>query len=556
MTEPGLPPTQADTPAAEPVIRKRGGLPLVWLIPLVAVLVAGWLVYQSIAETGPLATVSFKNASGVQAGKTLVRIKDVVVGVVETVKLSANLDRVLIGVRINPGSSRLLTNEARWWVVKPRINVREISGLNTLLSGTHIQMDPGNPKRGKAQKKFIGLEEPPLIASDEAGREFHLRADTLGSVAVGSPIYFRRVTVGYVTKTNLQEDGNAVDIDIFIQAPYEKQVRSNSRFWNASGVDIQVGADGFRLRSQSLTSILSGGIAFDTPSAQERGKQAPADKTFTLFDNEQASDQEDFSWNLRYLAYFTGSVRGLSVDAPVEFRGVTVGSVERVYLEDDPDTGGLRIAVQLDIQPERVTTREDSNRRAAKVIATLVRHGLRAQLRTSSLLTGQRFIELNIHPDAKPAEIISGGKYPILPTVPEALEAMTARISSVLEKFDQLPLQAIADELNGTLAGLNTLVHSPDLQQAIERLNGSMAELQKLGEQLNQRVVPNATSTLKQATTTLKSAQSVIAPDSPLHHELLKALKDLSAAARSIRTMAEYLERHPDSLLRGKPGRR
>lgn len=556
MTEAGDTPTPTNPAAAEPVIRKRGGLPLVWLIPLVAILVAGWLVYQSVAETGPLATVSFKNASGVQAGKTLVRIKDVVVGTVETVTLSPNLDRVLIGIRIHPDSRRLLTSQSRWWVVKPRISVREISGLDTLLSGTHIQMDPGEPAKGKAQKKFIGLEEPPLVASDEAGREFHLHADTLGSVSVGSPIYFRRVAVGYVTKTHLQEDGKAVDIDIFIQSPYEKQVRSNSRFWNASGVDIQVGADGFRLRSQSLTSILSGGIAFDVPSNQDRGKQAPANKTFTLFDNEQLSDQKDFSWNLRYLAYFTGSVRGLSVDAPVEFRGVTVGSVERVFLEDDPDTGGLRIAVQLDIQPERVTTREDSNRRAGKVIAELVRQGLRAQLRTSSLLTGQRFIELDIHPDAKPAEIITGGQYPVLPTVPEALEAMTARISSVLGKLDQLPLESIANELNGTLAGLNTLVNSPELQQAITRLNNSMAELQKLGEQINQGVVPKANGTLKQATATLKTAQNIISPDSPLHHELLKALKDLSAAARSIRTMAQYLERHPDSLLRGKPGRR
>ena len=556
MTEPDPPPMPTTPTAAAPAIRTRSGLPLVWLVPLVAVLVAIWLIYQSIAETGPLATISFKDASGVEAGKTRVRIKDVVVGVVETVKLSPDLDRVLIGVRINPDSGRLLTSQARWWVVKARISAREISGLNTLLSGTHIQMDPGTPAHGKAQKKFVGLEEPPLVASDEAGREFHLHADTLGSVGIGSPIYYRRITVGYVTKTRLQTDGQAVDIDIFIQAPYEKQVRVNSHFWNASGIDIEVGADGFQLRSQSLTSILSGGIAFDTPAGQARAKQAPANQTFTLFGDEQASHQKDFSWNLRYLAYFDGSVRGLSVDAPVEFRGVKVGSVERVYLEDDPRTGGLRIAVQLDIQPERVTTREDSNRRAASVITELVRQGLRAQLRTSSLLTGQRFIELDIHPDAEPATIVSSGKYPILPTIPETLQAITARINSLLDKFDHLPLDDIAKQLKGTLAGVNSLVNSPDLKQAVEYLNRSMAELQKLGEQLNQRVVPSATGTLKQASSSLKTAQSVIGPDSPLHHELLKALKDLSAAARSIRTMAEYLERHPDSLLRGKSGRR
>jgi len=556
MTEPASTPEPSNTTVAEPVIRQRGGFPLVWLIPLVAVAVAGWLLYQSIAETGPLATVSFKNASGVEAGKTRVRIKDVVVGMVETVSLSPDLSRVLVGIRMNPSSGRLLTSKANWWMVKPRITAREISGLSTLLSGTHIEMDPGNPKTGKPQKKFTGREDPPLIGSDEPGSEFHLHAETLGSVGVGSPIYFRRIAVGYVTKTKLQDDGDAVDIDIFIQAPYDKQVRTNSHFWNASGVDIQVGADGFRLRSQSLTSILSGGIAFDVPDNRTRDKRAPAGKTFTLFDDEQDGDQNLYAWNLRYLAYFGGSVRGLSPDAPVEFRGVKVGSVEHIYLEEDPNGGNLRIAVQLNIQPERVTTKEDNNRGAATEIAELVRHGLRAQLRTGSLLTGQRFIELDMHPDAEPATIITGGKYPILPTVPETLEAITARITSLLDTVDKLPLAEIAEELKGSLAGVNMLVNSPELKQAVAHLNNSMGELQTLGEQLNQRVLPDARGTLKQASATLKTAQSLIGPGSPLHHELLKALKDLSAAARSIRVMAQYLERHPDSLLRGKSSRR
>lgn len=556
---PGLPPMPPPgAEVAEPVIRKHGGLPIIWVIPLVAVLVAGWLVYQTFAETGPLVTLSFKNAAGVEAGKTRVRLKDVVVGTVESVKLGPKLDRVLVGVRMVPDSHRLLNKGASWWVVRPRITAREISGLNTLLSGAHIEMDPGadTDTDDKDHHYYRGLEEPPLVTSNEPGRRFLLSARSLGSVDVGSPIYFRRIPVGSVTKTELQSNGETIDVDLFIRAPYDKQVRKNTHFWNASGIDVEIGASGFKLRSQSLVSVLSGGVAFDVPNGEPRGKQAPAGTKFMLFDHEQAANQDHFAWNLRYLAYFKGSVRGLSAGAPVEFRGVRVGSVERIYLEEDPENASLRIAVQLNIQPERVTTREDNNRGAATEIAELVRHGLRAQLRTGSLLTGQRFVALDMHPDTDPAKILSGGKYPILPTIPETLEAITARVSSLLDKFDKLPLQQIATELEGGLAGINTLVNSDDMKQAIADFSKTMAQVEQLSKKLNTQTVPNANHTLRQASSALKSAEDVISQDSPLHHEILKALKDLSAAARSIRSMAEYLERHPDSLLRGKSSRR
>jgi len=554
---PGLPPTPPPgTDAAEPVIRKRSGFPIIWVIPLVAVLVAGWLVYQTFAETGPLVTLSFKDAAGVEAGKTRVRLKDVVVGTVESVKLGPKLDSVLVGVRMMPDSHRLLNKGASWWVVRPRITAREISGLSTLLSGAHIEMDPGTETDGEDHHYYRGLEEPPLVTSNEPGRRFLLHAKSLDSVDIGSPIYFRRIPVGNVIKTELQSNGETIDVDLFIRAPYDKQVRKNTHFWNASGIDIEIGAGGFKLRSQSLVSVLSGGVAFDIPKGETRGKQAPEDTKFMLFDHELAANQDHFAWNLRYLAYFDGSVRGLSADAPVEFRGVQVGSVERIYLEEDPEHGGLRIAVQLNIQPERVTTKEDNNRGAATEIAELVRHGLRAQLRTSSLLTGQRFVALDMHPDAEPTKILTGGQYPILPTVPETLEAITARVNSLLDKFDKLPLQQIAIELQGGLAGLNSLVNSDEMKQTLAGLSKTMAELEQLGKKLNTQIVPNANHTLRQATSALKSAEDVISQDSPLHHEILKALKDLSAAARSIRIMAEYLERHPDSLLRGKSSRR
>lgn len=534
----------------EPVFNPKNGVSLIWLLPTVAALVAAWLVYHSFAGTGPLITVSFKNAAGIEAGKTKVRLKDVQVGQVETVKLGPKLDRVLVGIRMIPDSHRLLARGAAWWVVRPRITAREISGLSTLLSGAHIEMTPGTGNEPGVF--FEGLESPPVVTTGEPGSEFELVAESLGSLDAGSPIYYRRIPVGYVTKHELRADGQRVDINIFIRAPYDKLVRDNTHFWNASGIDIDVGADGLQIHTQSLVSLLSGGIAFDLPREEKPGAKAKSGDSFALFSSRSASDEEHYALSLRFLAYFDGSVRGLSPGAPVEFRGVQVGKVERISLETATATSELRIAVLLSIQPGRVNTNEGSDHDARKRIVRLVEKGLRAQIRTASLVTGKRFVALDLFPDKPLAQIVQGNKYPIIPTVPETLEAMTTRISSLLDKLDQLPLQDIAEQTRDTIAGVNQLVNGPQLEQAITRLNDSMEQLRLFGEQVNTSLVPNTDATLRQAKRVLRTADSVISPDATLHREIVSALRDLSAAARSIRNMAEYLERHPDSLLRGK----
>ena len=548
--------TAPDAPngPAEPVIARRSGPSLVWLVPLVALLVAGWLVYQSLAETGPAITVSFNNAPGLEAGKTKVRLKDVVVGNVESIALSPNLDRVLVKIRMQPDSTRLLVQGTRFWIVTPRITARAISGLNTLLSGPHIELDPGS---GSGEVDFFeGLEAPPVVASDEPGTEFMLHAASLGSLGAGSPIYFRQIPVGYVIKYQLAKDGAEVDIQVFVSAPYDQLVHHNTHFWNASGITIEAGTQGIKVRTESLMAILGGGIAFDLPPGEPPGDAADPGHRFTLFSDRASSNEDKFSWELHYLAYFEGSVRGLAVDAPVEFRGVQVGRVNRIDLEEAPDDQGLRIAVVLSIQPERVDASARERDEARSGIDRMIENGLRAQLRTGSLVTGQRFVELDIFPDALPAPVVSDADYPVIPTVPGTLDTITTRLSSFLDKLDQLPLSDIADELKQTLEGIHGIVESPQVSEALERLNSSLGHLENLSRQLDRQLVPKATTTLTQATKTLKTAERIISQNSPLHQELLRALKDLSSAARSIRIMAEYLERHPDSLLRGKSSRR
>lgn len=541
-------------PIPEPIITTGHGFSLIWLLPAVAALVAAWLVYRSFASTGPLVTVSFKNAAGISAGKTQVRLKDVQVGQVETVKLGPRLDQVLVGIRMVPDSDRLLTKGATWWVVRPRITAREVSGLSTLLSGAHIEMTPG--AGGHSENFFVGLEVPPVVSADEPGSEFELNAESLGSVDAGSPVYYRRIPVGYVTKHELRPDGQRVRISVFVQSPYDKLVRDNTHFWAASGIDIDVSADGFKVRTESLVALLSGGIAFDLPREEPPGPRAEAGDSFVLFPSRADSEEEHYALSLRFLAYFSGSVRGLSPGAPVEFRGVQVGKVERISLETATATSELRIAVLLSIQPGRVNDHADVQGDAEQGLARLVNSGLRAQLRSASLVTGKRFVALDLFPDEPPAPVIANTQYPVIPTVPETLQAITTRVSSLLDKLDQLPLQAIAEEARGTVAGVNQLVNGPELKQAIERLNASMAQLEAFSVQMNRSIVPNVNSALEQADKMFHGASAVVAPDTPLHRELVSALRDLSAAARAIRNTAEYLERHPDSLLKGKTGRR
>jgi paraquat-inducible protein B len=440
-----------DSDIPEPVISEKPRFSLVWLVPLVAVLIAGWLVYQSLAHTGPLVTITFSDANGIDAGKTKVRFKDVVIGEVESVGLGPKLDKVLVGVRMSPGFERLLTSGASWWVVRPRITSREISGLNTLLSGAHIEMVPGDGEG--EQTHYEGLSSPPVVTSGDPGTHYALQAESLGSLDIGSPVYYRRIEVGHVIAHHLHKNGQQIDIEVFIRAPYDDLVHRNTHFWNASGISMDVSTEGLKIRSESLVSILSGGIAFELGKGEQPGPAPAADHVFTLFPDQDASEEFSYQLSLRYIAYFDGSVRGLASDAPVEFRGVQVGKVERISLDQDPDTGSLRIAVLLAIQPQRVNIDQDSPRDAATQIAQLVSKGMRAQIRSASLVSGARFVALDMYPDQPYAPIIKGPDYPVLPTTPEALEAITARISSLLDKFDKLPLVAMADELRGTVAG-------------------------------------------------------------------------------------------------------
>jgi len=339
-------------PEAE-VKTSPGGFSLVWLVPLVAAAIGGWVWYKTWSEQGPVITISFETAEGIEAGKTKVRYKDVEIGLVDEVSISEDLGSIVLRVSMSVDSGPYLTDKARFWVVRPRVAAGQVSGLGTLLSGAYIAMDPG--PGGTPQRHFTGLEKQPLITADEPGHHYVLQASTLGSLEVGSPVYFRKIKVGQVVDYALAPAGSEVDIKIFVHAPHHQLVRTTTRFWNASGVDVSVGAEGVRVRTESVVSLLLGGIAFETPDTLESGVAAEDGDEFPLYESYESTREKKYALRESFLMYFDGSVRGLSVGAPIEFRGIKVGEVRDINLEYDPDELVFRIPVLAEFQLERFT---------------------------------------------------------------------------------------------------------------------------------------------------------------------------------------------------------
>lgn len=522
------------------VSRRRNWLPsLIWIIPIIAALVGIGLVTRIMLERGSEIELTFKTAEGLVAGKTVVKYKDVQIGIVQSLRLTRDFSHVRVNVKLNQDADAFTAEDTRYWVVRPRLDTSGISGLGTLLSGAYIVADAGVSE--KTSKEFHGLEVPPIVTRDASGQQYQLHAADIGSLDVGSPVYYRRIKVGQVAAYALDDDGRGVNLRVFVNKPYDKFVGTNTRFWHASGMDMQINADGLTLKTQSLATILLGGIAFNAPDAVI-GDVAKENTTYSLAADETTAMKPADGAAQTIVLYFNQSLRGLSPGATVDFRGVVIGEVKSIGVAFDKKTRAFRMPVLIEIYPDRLSRSsvkkiKDSILTQQKRTQFLVGKGLRAQLRTGNLLTGQVYVALDFFPKLAPVKI-DFTKNPLeLPTVPSSLDELQAQLQTIASNVSKVPLEQISADLLTTLATLNK----------------TLSSVEQLTRTLNNEVSPEITATMQDARRTINSAEQTLAQDAPLQQDLRQTLQEITRAAASLRLLTDSLERHPQSLLRGKP---
>jgi paraquat-inducible protein B len=538
MKEGSAPP---DFAALPPAVAHRTGhsrISLVWIVPMIAALLGGWLAVRALLERGPTVSVSFTDSEGIEAGKTKVRYRSVDVGTGRTVSLGADLRTVSVGIDMAKFAEPLLRAGTRFWIVRPRLGTTGVSGLGTLLSGVYIGLDTGVSK--EPAREFVGLDTPPVIAGHAGGRQFVLQSRDLGSLGVGAPAYFHHIQVGQISSVHLDPDGHGVTMTLFVEAPYERFVSDDTRFWHASGVDFAFDSSGVHMQTQSLTTILAGGIAFETPESSG-GAAASADTRFHLAASRDAAMKAPDRLVETYVLYFEESLRGLTPGAAVNFRGVDIGEVTSLKVEYNRTSGKFLFPVLVNVYPERIRARylQGGGRpqtESHELVAGMIKNGFRAQLRTGSLLTGQLYIALDFFPRAAAVSAQPELTPMPLPTIPGNLAELQNTIVRVAQKIDQLPLDKIARDADQTLVSLNQMLGST------HTLVGNIST----------EIVPEAKSALAQARSTLNQTQQTLAPDSSLESDLHTTLTSVSRAADSIRVLTDYLDKHPEALLRGK----
>jgi paraquat-inducible protein B len=544
-----------DLPQATVVPKRGTRISVVWIIPILAAVVAIGIAIQRVMSEGPTINIIFKAAQGLEAGKTFVKYKDVNIGQVTAVKLSSNHSKVEVTAKIDKSAKDLMVEDAKFWVVEPRVTLSGVSGLSTLLSGNYIGFEVG--KSNKQQRNFTGLEVAPLITGGQPGRQFVLRAENLGSLGIGSPIYYRRLQAGQVIAYGLAADGTRIEITIFVNAPYDKYVNTGTRFWNASGVDASIGAGGVEVRTQSLIALIAGGLAFDTPPFVATAEPAAANTAFTLYADQATALKQAEAISTHYVLYLNESLRGLSVGAPVTLFGLPAGEVTAVGLDLDPATLRIRGRVDLVSFPERLVASLRAKQTAggeALIRSAQQRHvlmqrlveqrGLRAQLRSGNLLTGQLFVAFDFYPNAPKAKIDWSREVPELPVVPSTVADLEAKITGIVAKLDKLPLEAIGADLTKALTSLSQTIE--DASKAVNRIDSDVTpELKSTLDGLR--------GTFSAVDRTLNSADAtLVGKDAPAQQDLRDALQEIARAARSLRVLTDFLERHPESLIRGK----
>ncbi|WP_077999224.1 intermembrane transport protein PqiB [Edwardsiella tarda] len=512
----------------------------VWIIPILTALIGAWIIFYHFSHQGPEVTLITQNAEGIVAGKTAIKSRSVDVGTVESVTLSDNLDQVMVKARLQSGMEKLLRKDSTFWVVKPQIGREGISGLGTLLSGAYIELQPGSTD--SEQREFKLLDQPPLAPPDAKGIRIMLASDKAGQLNPGDPVLFRGLRVGSVETSGFDTKARKITYQLFIAAPYDTLVTENVRFWVDSGISFDVSAQGMRVQMGSLATLLSGGVSFDVPQGLAPGKEVANMSDYVLYDNQNSIQDSLYTEHFDMLMFFADSIRGLQVGAPVEFRGIRLGTVAEVPffvkgLNQRLDAD-YRIPVLVHIEPERVDTNMGPDFDLRKHLLAIRHGGLRAALKSSNLLTGALYIDLDFYPNAKPwkgPDVIDG--IPLMPTVSGGLAQLQQKVTAVLDKFNALPLEPMVKSATATLKTSQETMRKT--QETLDALNGI----------LSSKAMQSLPADLRQSLIELNRTIKGIQPGSPAYNQMVGDLQHLDQVLRELQPVLRTLNEKSNALV-------
>jgi paraquat-inducible protein B len=538
--------------------RRSRRISIIWLVPLVAVAIGGWLAWDTLSKEGPTIKITFESGEGLQAGKSQLKYKDIVFGTVNSLELSPDKTHVVIAVATTNDAKSLLTEGTIFWVVKPRLFAGNLSGVETLFSGSYVGMLPA-PTAGKAQRDFVGREDPPVLGAHVPGRTFLLKSKRIGAVSVGSPIFFRDLNVGEVLGWDIADMAEYVTIHAFVRAPYDSYVHDETRFWNASGVSIKLGGTGVEVQMESLKALLLGGVAFETPVSEIHAAAAPENHVYPLFADRDTANAASYTRQIPAISYFPGSVSGLAPGAAVMVHGLKVGEVTDVRLTYDASKDAVLAPVRYEVEPERVIgVGKRIYKNDAESIKALLNKGMRASLQSASLITGQQNVALEFDADAPPAAVtMDGPDYVIPATEGGGFAGLTASATELLNKVNTMPFDQIGKNLDGILKSVNDVAQGPQMKKTLTDLAGMIASAQTMIRNLDSKQLPELASGLQKTLTSANkfvlSLDSGYGDNTKFNRDLERLLVQANDSLRSIRALSDLLARHPEALIKGRP---
>ena len=538
--------------------RRSRRVSAIWIIPLVAVAIGAWLAWDTLSKEGPTIKISFESGEGLQPGQSQLKYKDIVFGTVKSLALSPDKTHVIMTVATTRQAEPLLTEGTIFWVVKPRLFAGNVSGIETLLSGSYIGMLPA-AEAGKSQREFVGREDPPVLGAHVPGRTFLLRSKRIGAVSVGSPIFFRDLNVGEVLGWDVADMAEYVTIHAFVRAPYDTYVHDQTRFWNASGVSIKLGGTGVEVQMESLKALLLGGVAFETPAAEIHTAETSENHEFPLFADRETANAASYTRKIPAISYFSGSVSGLAPGSEVRVHGLKVGEVTDVRLTYDVAKDAVLAPVRYEVEPERVVgVGKRVFKTDAESVDALLKKGLRASLQSANLITGQQVVALEFDADAPPAEVtMDGPEYLVPATEGGGFAGLTASATELLNKVNQMPFEQMGKNLDGILKSVNDAAQGPQLKKALTDLSVMIASAQTMIRNLDTKQLPELVSglqkTLTSANKLVLSLDSGYGDNTKFSRDLDRLLVQANDSLRAISALSDLLARHPEALIKGRP---